>query len=312
MTSTTRTASRLSVSPRTARPAARELARLEMMRLARHPVLLAGVVFGAVTTVTTVGDAKDSGHLDTLGMPVTALTVGLPAMVAAHLLARSFERTDELVETVPTSSTARTSALCATALVPAVMASAWLVGFGAAQRWLWSTPEWMYGTLSHGDVWAVVIGHTVVAAAGGTLLGVAAGRWWHFRGSSVALLLAVAVWTLGIMAVFSPEGTPPTWFRWVRMFTPVNQFTGAAPDTYASDTGTGSPWWYLVWLLTLCALAALVALLKGSVGRARRRLLQLGAVTLAVSALAYGLAASGGNGQVVRTFPDGHSTVLVP
>ena len=33
---------------------------------------------------------------------------------------------------------------------------------------------------------------------------------------------------------------------------------------------------------------------------------------LVVSALTYGLAAAGGNSQVVRTYPDGHSVVMTP
>ena len=72
------------------------------------------------------------------------------------------------------------------------------------------------------------------------------------------------------------------------------------------------PPWYLAWLATLCALAAIAALLWRSEGPTRRRLVRLGAVVLAISALTYVLAASGGNSQVVQTYPDGHSIVLTP
>ena len=288
------------------------LARLEMVRLARHPVLVVGALFGLVSVIASYEEIQDDATGDLQGLPVTALTVGLPAMVAAHLLARSFDRTDELVESAPTSRVSRTGSQCLSAVVPAALAVVWLVLFAVAQRWLWTTPEWMYGTLSHADLWAVVIGNTVLAAVGGTLLGVAAGRWWHFRGSSIALLLTVAVWTLTVMSVFSPVGTPEAWYRWVRLFTPVGGFNNPAPDGNGSDTLTGSPWWYLAWLVTLCALAAIAALLKGSEGTSRRRLVRLGAAALAASVLTYGLAAAGGNSQVVRTFPDGHSVVLTP
>ena len=174
------------------------------------------------------------------------------------------------------------------------------------------TPEWMYGKFSHADVWAVLVGNSVVASVGGTLLGIAAGRWWRFRGSTVALVLAVVVWTIGVVGLFSSEGAPAAWYRWVRLFTPVGYFSNPSPDGTGEDTLTGSPWWYLAWLVTLCALAAIAALLWGSEGQTRRRLVRLGAAALVVSALTYGLAAAGGNSQSVRTYPDGHSVVLTP
>ncbi|MDN5797647.1 MAG: hypothetical protein L0H79_18140 [Intrasporangium sp.] len=85
--------------------------------------------------------------------------------------------------------------------------------------------------------------------------------------------------------------------------------SAVASGPSASQT---SPWWYLAWLVTLCALAAIAALLKGSEGSTRRRLGRLGAAMLAASVLTYGLAAAGGNSHSVRTYPDGHSVVLIP
>jgi hypothetical protein len=288
-----------------------------MARIARHPVFLTGTAFAVLATTMTVQDLRKSGTGEALGMPVVALGVGLFAMLAAHQLTRSFDGANELVEAAPTSRVGRTWALCLSALVPSTVAAAWLVLHGYAQRGLWTTPEWMLGTLSHADVWAVIIGNTVVAALGGTLLGIAAGRWWHFRGSGAALVLGVAVWTIGLGGAFSSEGVPAAWTRWVRLFAPFNTFSnpgahGAGPDDDGIYTLTGSPWWYLVWLLTLCALAAIAALLKGSEGGTRRLLVRLGAAVLVASALTYGLAAAGGNSHVVRTYPDGHSVVLTP
>jgi hypothetical protein len=288
------------------------LARIELARLARHPMLVFGVLFGIASTAISVEEITDKTTGDVLGMPVTALTVGLPAMISAHLLARSFDRADELVESAPTSRVTRTGAMCFAALVPAVIASGWLVLYAIAERWLWTTPEWLYGTLSHADVWAIIIGNTVVAAIGGTLLGIAAGRWWRFRGSSVALVLGVVTWTIGVIGLFSLEGTPAPWHRWVRLFTPVNAFSNPAPDGNGADTLTGSPMWYLGWLVSLCALAAIAALLKGSERPTHGRLVRLGAVVLLASVVTYGLAAAGGNSHSVRTYPDGHSVVLTP
>lgn len=312
MSATTATAKHPTSTTRPIPSNLRPLARLEMARLARHPILVFGVLFGIFSTVLSITELKDQPTGDVLSMPVTALTVGLPAMIAAHLLARSFERADELVTAAPTSPTTRAGSLCLAAIVPAGIACGWLVLFGVAEGRFWTTPEWLYGTLSHADVWAIVIGNTVIACVGGTLLGVAAGRWWHFRGSSVALVLGVVVWTIAVIGLFSSEGIPADWNRWVRLFSPVMAFSNPALGRSGEDTLTGSPWWYLAWLVTLCALAAIAALLKGSEGPTRRRLVRLGAAALVVSALTYGLAAAGGNSQVVRTYPDGHSVVMTP
>jgi hypothetical protein len=288
------------------------LARIELARLARHPVLIVGFVFGVVSMAGAVQEAIKNPDSDIMSMPVTSLTVGVPAMICAHLLTRSFDRADELVGATPTSRVARTAALCATAAFPAALAVLWLAFYGIAQGSFLKTPEWQYGTLSHADVWAVIVGNTVVAAVGGTLLGIASGRWWHFRGAAVVLVLGVAAWTLSVIGIFSAEGTPAPWYRWVRLFTPVAAFSNPAPDGNGADTLTGSPWWYLAWVVTLCALAAVAALLIGSEGATRRRLVRVGAAALTVSALTYGLAAAGGNSHAVRTYPDGHTVVLTP
>lgn len=312
MSATTATASPAASATRTIPPSTAPLARLEMGRMLRHPLLIGGTLFGVVSTLMAIQDIRQNLTSDILGMPVTALTVGVPAMIVAQRLTRSFHRAEELVDAAPTSVTARTAALCASALVPALFASAWLVFYYASNGRLWTTPDWVLGTLSSLDLAAILTGHTVVAATGATLLGVAAGRWWRFRGAAAVLVIAVAVWTLGAISAFSSEGVPAAWTRWVRLFTPINGFSNPAPGLTAYDTLTGSPLWYLGWPLTLCALAAVAALLKGAEGTTRRRLVRLGAVLLAVSALTYGLAAAGGNAQVVRTYPDGHSVSVAP
>ncbi|HSU74687.1 MAG TPA: hypothetical protein VLI66_07090, partial [Terrabacter sp.] len=286
------------------------LARLESMRLARHPVLISATVIGLVATTTalirSVGVATDEVFV----LPDVASTVGIPAVLSAFYLTRSFSRGDELLEASPTSTTKRTAALCVTAVVPAMVASLWLVLYYGVRPAVLAAPEWMYGTFSHADIAAVLVGNSVVAVVGGTLLGVAAGRWWGFRGASVVLVLAMVVWTMGVLGAFSSSDTaPPSWARWFRLFVPFGIFTTAAPDNTSVLSLTGSPRWYLAWLVTLCGLAAVAALLWRAEGRTRRRVVRAGAVALALSVLTYGLAVSGGQSQPVRTFPDGHSVV---
>jgi hypothetical protein len=281
------------------------LARIETARLARHPAFVGGTLFGLVSTALAISEEGDQVTGNALGLPVVALTVGLGAMLAAYRLTRSFDRADELVEAAPTSRTTRTAALCLMTLLPCLVASAWLVfyyGFTPASL---DAPEWMYGVFSHSEIATVIVGNSVVAAAGATLLGVAAGRWWRFRGASVVLLILVALWTLMVMSVFSGEDTaPPAWHRWVRLFAPLSGFTTVSENTDSVVSLTGSPWWYFAWLLTLCALAGLAALLWRSEGETRRRLVRVGGALIAVSLVTYVLAASGGLSQPLRTYPD--------
>lgn len=288
------------------------LARLESKRLVRHPALLVGTAVGIASTASALTEAPDEVAANALGMPVVALTVGLTAMLSAFHLTRSFHRADELLEASPTPRSARTAALCLTAAMPALIAALWLVfyyGFAPATL---HVPEWMYGTLSHADLAAVLVGNSVVAAVGGALLGVCAGRWWRFRGASAVLVLGVGLWTMVMLGTFSSgDEAPAEWTRWVRLFAPVGYFSSPSAHSTFVMTLTGSPWWYLAWLMTLCALAVVGALLWRAEGDTRRRVVRAGVLALVLSAVTYALAASGGLNHQIRTFPDGHSIVMM-
>src|SRR4051794_41019774 len=175
------------------------LTRIEAFRLARHPVLMAGTVLGVVGTTEALIRAAGPATDEAFALPDVASTVGIAAMLAAYYLTRSSSRADELLETSPTSATNRTAALCATAAVPALIAVLWLVLYYGVRPAGLAAPAWMYGMFSHADIAAVLVGNSVVAAVGGSLLGVAAGRWWGFRAASAVLVLAVVVWTMTIL-----------------------------------------------------------------------------------------------------------------
>src|SRR3954447_8160624 len=290
------------------------LTRIEAIRLATHPALILGTAFGVVFTVLTFSGQGGQVLPDALGLLVVPSSVGLGAMMAAFYVTRSFHRAEELVDASPTSSTTRTATLCLTAVVPALIASLWLVLFYGFTPPPVDAPDWMYGVFSHADIAAVLVGQSVVAAVGGTLLGVAAGRWWRFRSASAVLLVGVMVCTIGWMGLLGGDAdtVQAGWNRWIRLLAPVGSFTSTASDGNSVVSQTGSPWWYLAWLVTLCAVAALTALLWRSEGVTRRRVVRVGVITLALSGVTYGLAVSGGLSHQVRTFTDGHSVTMVP
>jgi hypothetical protein len=63
----------------------------------------------------------------------------------------------------------------------------------------------------------------------------------------------------------------------LRLFAPFAFFTYTG-DThsagYAVTAWRGSPWFFIGWQLALCAIAALVALLRGAEGRTRARIIR--------------------------------------
>jgi hypothetical protein len=183
--------------------------------------------------------------------------------------------------------------------------------FGVLSLRVWPMPAWLWGTFSEVDLVVAMAQQTVIAAVGGTLLGVAAGRWWRFRGAAFVLVVGLLFWvelTSGVSAVLEAGGT---WPKLLRLFSPLSFFQTAIVDpTVAVDTFPGSPAWYFGWLLALCALAAVAAMLHRADGVVRARLMRLGPVLLVSAAIFLVLAATQGPQHVVRTFPDGTTTVI--
>lgn len=284
-----------------ASPAFRALVRTESRRFARHPLVLLGFVLTAVSLATTVRAASTDLLAGAGFFP--ALLLGVLPMVAAYRLAGSTRPSEEALAAAPVSGAARTAAVCMACLVPAAAGAVWLVLTLVAVR-VWPPAPWMYGELGSVERVVVLATESVVAALGGALLGVAAGRWLRFPGGVVVVLLAVLGWvSLGISV--SLDGAPSTVARAVHLSAPFTFFADV-PGTYpAIDTWPGSPTAYLVYLLALCGLAAAAAVLHDAQGALRSRLLRIGAGVLVVAVVAWVLAFSTGLDHVVRARPDG-------
>lgn len=282
---------------------------LEIRRFARHPVFLTGLTACTVVLVVAAQDAIAHPTNDRIGAAAVALFIGVFSVLAAYLLTRSMRDAEEILEATPTARPIRTAALCATCGVSALCAAAFGV-FGVVSLQIWTMPAWLWGTFSEVDLVVVMAQQTVVAAVGGTLLGVAAGRWWRFRGAGFVMVVGLLFWvelSSGASAVLEASGT---WPKLLRLFSPFAFFQTAQIDPVAVDTFPGSPAWYLGWLLALCALAAVAAMLHRADGVVRARLMRLGPVLLSSAAVFLILAATQGPQHVVRSFPDGTTTVI--
>jgi hypothetical protein len=261
------------------------LAARETRRFARNPVFLFAVAItaygrwaGPGTRVTDIDNANW----------VAALFLGGFGMMATYWLTRSMHASEPVVGVTPVTQPARTAALCATAIVP------FACGGLALLRFVQLIPvgDAAYGVFSPSARIAVLAGQIVIPALGGPLLGVALGRWVRFPGAAFVLFLVLYGWVslVTILSFSHPDSAP---VAVLRLFAPFAFFT------YTGDTGgvtalRGSPWFFLGWQLALCAIAVLVALLRGAEGRLRTRIIRALAIAGAAAVILLALAATGG------------------
>ena len=261
------------------------LAARETRRFVLNPVLLFAVAITAWWTWagrgTVVADIA-------LVNAFAAIFLGGFGMMAAYWLTRSMRTSEPVVGVTPTTLPARTAALCAVAIVPFACGCLTLLRF--VQLIPVSSP--LYGPFSRSARVAVLVGQIVVPALGGPLLGVALGRWVRFPGAAFVLFLVLYGWvSLVTILSFSHQNSAPV--AVLRLFAPFAFFT------YTGDTGgvtafRGSPWFFIGWQLALCAIAVLVALLRGAEGRVRTRIIRILAITAVAAAVLRMLAATGG------------------
>ena len=260
------------------------LAARELRRFVLNPVFLFAVVMTlwvawsrAGATVTEIDEVN--------GYP--AVFLGGFGMMAAYWLSRSMRASEPVAGVTPVTRPARTAVLCAVAIVPFLCGILALLGFLRT----YPLSDAAYGPFSPSARIAVLVGQIAVPALGGPLLGVALGRWVRFPGAAFVLFLVIFGWVqlVTILTISRPDSAP---IAVLRLFSPFAFFTLHA------DAGVtawrGSPWFFIGWQLALCAIAVLVALLRGAEGRVRTRIIRALAITGAAAVILLVLAATGG------------------
>jgi hypothetical protein len=267
------------------------LAAREMRRFARNPLFLAAA--GLTAYLLWSGQRSTVTEIESVDAIAATLFGGL-GMIAAFWLTRSMRASEPVVGVTPVPQPARTAALCAVAIVPfgcGCLALLWFVH-------LYPVSEPVYGAFSPPARIAVLVGQIVIPALGGPLLGVALGRWVRFPGAALVLFLILYGWINLVtwLTLVHPDSAP---VAVLRLFAPFALFT------LHSDAGVtawrGSPWFFLGWQLALCAIAVLVALLRGAEGRTRLRIIRALTIALAAAAIMLVLAGTGGFTHAVTT-----------
>jgi hypothetical protein len=261
------------------------LAARETRRLALNPVFLLAVAF--ITFALWAGPNAGQTEIDTSN-PYPAIALGGFGMMATYWLTRSMRASEPVVGVTPTTLPVRTAALCAVAIVP------FGCGCLALLRFVQLTPvsSPLYGPFSPSARVAVLVGQIVVPALGGPLLGVALGRWVRFPGAAFVLFLVLYGW-VSLVTILSMSHANSAFVAVLRLFAPFAFFTDQA-DFGGVTAWRGSPWFFIGWQLALCAIAILVALLRGAEGRTRSRIIRALGIAGATALILLALAALGG------------------
>lgn len=294
------------------RPVLARLARIEMVRYARHPVFLVGFAL-ALASSGTYGPTE----LDHQVVP--AFFLGVLGLVVAARLTVATEGASAVVDAAPVSETIRTAALCLACLVPAGAGAVVVLvhrAFVAADP----QPAFLYAGYGTADRALITLVIPVIASAGGPLLGVVAGRWLRFRGGILLALLVLLLWSRFGATRPMYIGVDSVTARALHMLSPYTAFLetntdGSAPPTLVTAY-PASPFWFMVWTVALCGLATTAALWHGARRSARssvRRTVGGAFVAcLVVAVAAVVLAVAAGPEQLTYWTPDGTSSTVRP
>jgi hypothetical protein len=260
------------------------LARADARRYARHPLFVIPCV---VLLVSAVADQlqDNDGTNPMIPTMTTALLIGVFGFVVAHRLTTALLRTRELAGTVPIDQQTRTLSLCLACLVP------FAVGIAGAVYMLVtnaisppdgippSAPVTWFGDYPAVDVLATLFLLGPLATLGGPLLGVAVARWAPFRGSALLGVVVLVVAT-AIPASDEHGSAARLASAW-----PVLMDEHVVNGRNLSSTFVPEiePIWALGWVLCLCGLAVVAALLRDP-GHRRQLLIAGGALTVAAAA----------------------------
>jgi hypothetical protein len=246
MTHTTHSATDLAALP--------SLARHEIKRYLRHPLLL----IGAALTIAACAMGPDKTSSSTFHVIVPATCLGVFGLLVMVSLVRGSDQANEAAGAVVASERTRTLALAASTVVPfscGLLFFAWAV-------WAYHDQPPLASTIPFGDVgdawvYAVLFALGTISCVGGPILGLVIGRWLPFRGAGIVSAVLLVMATIVFQGIVEP-------LRYVRVFMPWTYFGGpygveGEPERWLIITG--SPFWYCAYLVALCVIGVIIAML---------------------------------------------------
>ena len=219
-----------------------DLARMQAVRMMRHPVFLLGL--GWYALLVGIGERPHTLYAEYSTVTGSvAYLVGPIAFFAANLVASSGRRSgaDEWTPSLPMPRLHRTSALLLACLAPAAFAAVLDLAVLSAIR--------LYGGLDMHVQWQH-IASVPVTVLGGAVLGVAVARLLPWTGVPLVVVVALVSFNLWVTTKDPYLGFYVDYAEWT---TPGNMVPAMVP---------GDPSWHLVFLLALTGLAGCGALLR--------------------------------------------------
>ena len=233
------------------------LAAREMRRFVINPVFLFAVLILALPG--WAGRGSKTPEIDTVN-EYPAIFLGGFGMMATFWLTRSMRATEPVIGVTPTTQPVRTAALCTVAIVPFGLGCLALLEF--LHYHPVSDPRWgvQHVSADGRPRRADRRPHARRPAARGS-------RWAAGCGPLVprsVLFLILYGWISLVTILSFPHASANSALVTVlRLFAPFAFFT-YTEDSGSLTTWRGSPWFFLGWQLALCAIAVLVAILRGA------------------------------------------------
>lgn len=249
------------------------LARKEIGRYASHPLFLVGAALVALSSI-----GKPDGNMSSLGIVIAPATgFGVIGLLVMASLTRTSDQIASAAGAVAVTERTRTLALVCALIVPFAAAVCWL-GWAIWAYRHWPPPPYgaPFGGIGEGWVVANFVALGVLPALGGPVLGLLVGRWVPRRGAAPLFAVLLVAETILMQGLFES-------LRYVRLVAPWTYFAG--PYGIEGDADrmmvlTGSPYWYCVYLVVLCALGVVLALLHDRERPRRPMLLLLGVIAI--------------------------------
>lgn len=272
------------------------LARIEVARYARRPAFLVGTLLTYAGLLIYLDASKP---VDELSMIAPAALIGLIGITVSAQRVWASDRCAQAAGPTPVTEATRTSAHLVAGAVP------FLAGFGffAATfiRYLTDPPPANGYAALMNDAWVASawFGLGAMSCLGGPILGIVIARTTRWRPAPIVDSVGVVAAVIILQGIFEP-------LRRVRVVMPWTYWGGpfgVPGDAQRSIVMTGSPQWWVVYLIVLCSIGAVVAIRHDPDGpRARTNALMV--VLVGVAVVACGLAMwTGTAATIVNSLP---------
>ncbi|MGE3449517.1 MAG: hypothetical protein AB7H92_18270 [Microbacteriaceae bacterium] len=276
------------------------LARMEMIRYARRPAFLLGA---GLTSAALLPYLDPAEPVDELSMIAPAALIGLVGITVSAQRVWASDRCAGAAGSTPVSMATRTLAHLGACAVPFLAGLLFVaVSYG---RYLTDPPpaSGYAALMSDGWVLAVWFSLGAVSCLGGPILGVLIARMTDRRAAPILVSVGLVALAIVFQGLFEP-------LRRVRVLMPWTYWGGpfgVDGDPQRSMVFSGSPHWWAVYLLALCAIAGLVALRADHTWRSSRNGFALAGL-VAIAAIACLVAMWAGNPDTIVNPLPGNGT----